>query len=499
MDTTDSSSPLVDQTGVFRRQLAAVVVDPSLGQEGDDPCWAVAATQPRRTSRRNAEKRADEGDGAASDPIAQERRALTQPPGPFVPIAPRDFAEAGLTESQGEALLLKLLLNRGTATGREMSDQVKLPFGVVDALLGAMKEARLVVYKSAVSLNDYLYESTELGQDSARRHAKHSTYFGAAPVPLADYVQSVAAQSVRNQLPKLDDLRKAFADLLLSTQRISQIGQAVNSGLGMFLYGDPGNGKTSIAERVTKAYGESVWIPRAINIWGEIVRLYDPSSHTALENQSADGLVEDREIDRRWVRILRPTIVVGGELTMENLELQFNPATGIAEAPIQLKSNCGTLVIDDFGRQRIHPEELLNRWIVPLEKRHDFITMASGRKIQVPFDQLVIFSTNLQPGNLVDEAFLRRIPYKIDVTDPTEEEFRELFTKIAATLELQCSPNMIDYVIDTHYKPTGRAMRFCHPHDLLHQVDTYCRFHELPKEVTTDALDAAIKNYFAML
>ena len=234
------------------------------------------------------------------------------------------------------------------------------------------------------------------------------------------------AQLLTTQHPTTEDLKRAFEDLVINARTLNRLGPAINSGRGLFLFGAAGNGKTSIAERVTKAFGEYIWIPRALGIDGEIIRLFDPSNHEEAPEEIGSGLLDDSKIDKRWVRIRRPTIVVGGELTMDNLEVTLNTSTGISEAPMQLKSNCGTLVIDDFGRQRMTTDELLNRWIVPLEKRYDFLNLPNGKKIQVPFDQLIIFSTNLEPKELVDEAFLRRIPYKIEVLDPSEDEFRDL-------------------------------------------------------------------------
>ncbi len=261
----------------------------------------------------------------------------------------------------------------------------------------------------------------------------------------------------------------------------------------------PGNGKTCIAERITRAYGLTVWIPRALNVFGEIVRLYDPSNHVQLPLTEGGGILADEKINAQWVRIQRPMIVVGGELTLESLEIRTDRNTGIAEAPLQLKSNCGTLVVDDFGRQRVSPAELLNRWIVPLEKRYDFLSVASGRKIQVPFDQFVVFSTNLEPKDLVDEAFLRRIPYKIDVCDPTEDEFRTLFLAQAKITRVECEPEHLDFLIDHCYRQPGRAMRFCHARDLLHQIEVYCEYLGEPLRLSPEAIVASAGNYFSMV
>ena len=337
----------------------------------------------------------------------------------FVPAEPDTLEEAELVVSEVEALILKLLNSRAEASGRDIAAHVKLPFRIIDPVLQNMKIDRLVAHRGASQINDYIYILTEIGRERASNLARASTYHGSAPVTLASYIVSVKAQSITKQQPTVADLEAAFSDLLINKKMFQRLGPAINSGRGLFLFGPPGNGKTSIAERITKTFGETIWLPRAIGIDGDILRLYDPSYHDEVPVEEESGLIDHRKIDKRWVRIKRPTIIAGGELTMDSLEVTLNTATGVSEAPMQMKSNCGTLVIDDFGRQRMSTDELLNRWIVPLEKRYDFLNLFSGKKIQVPFDQLIVFSTNLEPKDLVDDAFLRRIPYKIEVIDPS--------------------------------------------------------------------------------
>lgn len=485
----------------FRQQLAELIA--GHGPQSDELA-ALAMSPPLPPRYAEAETSPAPNQPAVQPPEAPARQTPTPPSSPaasptdFVPLEPESLARAGVTENQIEALLLKFLANCSTATGRETSEQIRLPFGIIRDLLRKMKDDRLVIYKGAAPMADYVYELTELGLDRARRHAAQCSYFGSAPVSLADYAASVHAQSIRKRHPTLAELRRALSDLLLSDELIGQLGQAVWSGLGLFLFGPPGNGKTSIAERVTKAFGETIWIPRAVSVLGEIIRLYDPMNHEALPEEPPTA-IRDRQVDRRWLRIRRPTIMVGGELRMESLELTVDKATGLSEAPLQMKSNGGTLVIDDFGRQRITPAELLNRWIVPLEKRYDYLNLASGRKTQVPFDQLVIFSTNLEPRDLVDEAFLRRIPYKIDVRDPTDEEFHDLFRRTAAQAGVEYHREPIERMLQENYKLTGRPLRFCHPRDLIHQIQVFCAFHGQPPAITIEALRAAVKNYFAMM
>ena len=316
---------------------------------------------------------------------------------------------------------------------------------------------------------------------------------------LEDYIQSVKAQSIHRHPPSHDDIAGVFSDLVLAETILDQVGQAIQAGHGFFLYGDSGNGKTSLAERVSRAFGQTIWIPRSLSVGGLIVRLYDPCNHVEVPPENKNGLYDQLKIDRRWIRIRRPTIIVGGELTMESLELQHNPYTKITEPSVQLKSNLGTLVIDDFGRQRMEPVELLNRWIVPLEKRHDYLSLSTGTKIEVPFDQLIIFSTNLEPRELVDEAFLRRIPYKINVGNPSEGEFRELMRMMAAEYAVDYRDDEVSAMIEKHYTGANRNFRCCHPRDLILQIVNYAAYNSKPVEMSAETFDVAVDNYFAVM
>ena len=437
------------------------------------------------------------GSDSANSPVLGLDEARTAS-APFVPTEPNTLEESGLTETTVEALVLKYLLANGDARGRQMAKHIRLSFGLLQDELMRMKMELLIGYKGNADMGDYLYELSTKGVEKARRYVEQSTYFGTAPVQLGDYIDSVQQQSVKGSSPKLEDMKRSLSDMVISDGVLSQIGQAMNEGRGMFLYGDPGNGKTCMAERLISCCDPYVWIPRTLIVTGDIIRLYDPACHEEAPLDEEDGLIETTKYDRRWIRIKRPTVVVGGELTMQQLDFAIS-GPGIVEAPVQLKSNGGALLIDDFGRQQISTSELLNRWIIPLEKGFDHLALPNGRQLQVPFEQVIIFSTNLDPAELVDEAFLRRIPYKIKVADPTEAQFRVLFTGLAHQRGIECPPQAVDYLLEKHFKPTGRPMRFCHPRDILRQVKNYCEFHDIPLAVTPQNIDEAVNNYFSGL
>ena len=420
--------------------------------------------------------------------------------GAFTPRQPRNLRETGISAAMIEKIIMKFMLQVGTETGRRIAAQLKLPFKVIEPMLKQLRSDKHIDLSGTTSTGDSEFGITDAGRDRARRYAEEGTYFGAVPVNLEDYTASVAAQTIAGQVVTKDDLQRAFKGLIINQAMMNRLGPAINSGRGMFLFGEPGNGKTSIAERVTGAFGSTVWIPRAICVEGEIIRIYDPGVHDEVDDQAQNtGLLDSLDIDRRWVQIKRPTIIAGGELTMDELEVSQNQQSKICESPLQVKSNCGTLVIDDFGRQKMPVDMLLNSWIVPLEKRYDFLNLPSGKKIQMPFDQLIVFSTNLEPKDLVDGAFLRRIPYKIEVPDPTEAEFRELCKIMCGVMKFDYDEAVIDYLVKTHYLAAERPFRLCQPRDLLLQVKNYCQYHTLPLSLSNAAFDAAVENYFSAM
>ncbi len=440
--------------------------------------------------------RTPSGQGGYAPPVKREN---VDDEGLFYPREPEDFKDARVTRSMVEELVVKYLLSAGEASFRSISDQIALPFSMVQDICVSLKAEQVLGYIDQSAVDGYICKLTEIGRERGQNYSEFCSYFGACPVDFDDYVASVTAQTINDQNPTQKDLERAFSDLLIDPKLMTRLGPAVNSGKGMFLFGYPGNGKTSIAERITAAFGPYVWIPRAITMDRDIVRVFDPMSHEEAPLDQGDGIMNSEDFDRRWVRIKRPTIVVGGELTMEHLEIQYNPQTGISEAPVQVKSNTGLLLIDDFGRQRMSVDELLNRWIVPLEKRYDFLNTSNGKKIQVPFDQLVVFSTNLEPKDLVDDAFLRRIPYKIEVENPSIENFVKLFQIMCKVYKFEWRPELIQNLLTKHYLPTNRPLRNCHPRDLLLQVQNYCKYLGRPIELSEEGLDFACDNYFSIM
>jgi predicted ATPase with chaperone activity len=416
----------------------------------------------------------------------------------FRPAEPKSIEETGLTAALIENLLLKYVLLIGSASGRQLADKLCLPFGLLDPIFQSLRQRQLLINSAAAQLGDFCYQLTDQGRQRARTSREQCGYLGAAPVPLDDYIVSVEAQTVRAEAPQKRHLTKAFSDISVEPDMFDMLGPAVNSGAGLFLYGAPGNGKTTLARRITMCFGSSIWIPRTITEDGQFIKLFDAACHEPISDANT-GLLKAAEYDRRWVKIRRPTVVVGGELTLDALEIRHDPTSNVSEASLQLKSNCGCLLIDDFGRQRMSPTDLLNRWIIPLENRHDFLTLATGKKIQVPFEQLIIFSTNLQPTDLADEAFLRRIPYKIEVGDPTREEFYALFKYIAKSLHCEFRQESVDHLVEKHYTRVGRPLRRCQPRDLMLQIRNYCVYNGLPVEMRPDYFDRVVPSYFTVV
>jgi hypothetical protein len=424
----------------------------------------------------------------ASKPVAQ----------PTPPPPPGTIEETGLHPDTLSQLLLKTLV-AGEATGTGLAEKLRLPYSVLDALVQHARVEKLVEVRGASGTGTaaYRYILTDLGRDRAMQFFEVSRYVGPAPVALAQYNAYVRACMAARPYVDRDTLATGFDQLIVNKAMFDQLGPAVNSGKSLFLYGAPGNGKTVVAEGIGRALGTEMYVPHAIDVDGQTITIFDPVNHVPLGGgDAATSVIATAVHDRRWEKIKRPVVVVGGELTLEMLDLTFNPIAKFYEAPIQMKANGGVFVVDDFGRQRIPPRDLLNRWIVPLESRVDFLTLHTGRKFEIPFNVLIIFATNLKPQSLADEAFLRRIPYKILAKNPTVDEYCKIFELICRKRQIPFDPVMVEYLTRKYYQPRKLQMRACHPRDLVEQVVNICRYQNRDLAITRELLDAACGSYF---
>jgi hypothetical protein len=418
-------------------------------------------------------------------------------PTPSAP--PSTLQETGLHPDTLAQLLLKTLI-AGEASGTMLAEKLRLPYSVLDSLIQHARVEKLVEVRGASGAGSagYRYALTDLGRDRASQFLEISRYVGPAPVPLAQYNAYVRACMAARPYVDRDRLATGFENLIVNKTMFDQLGPAVNSGKSLFLYGAPGNGKTVVAEGIGRALGDDMHMPHAIDVDGQVITMFDPVNHQLAGASAGRGesVITTAAFDRRWESVRRPVVVVGGELTLEMLDLTFNPIAKFYEAPIQLKANGGVFVVDDFGRQRIPPRDLLNRWIVPLESRVDFLTLHTGRKFEVPFNVLIVFATNLKPESLADEAFLRRIPYKILAKNPTVDEYCKIFELNCRRRNLSFDPVMIEYLNRKYYQPRRLQMRACHPRDLIEQVVDMCRYQGRQPNITRELLDAACASYF---
>ncbi len=413
--------------------------------------------------------------------------------------APTSLAETGLSEDLITQLVIKLLYFNANCTGVEIAHRVGLEFTVVESILETLKGSHQceVVGGGLLGAPSFRYRITDHGRRRAQLFLDNNQYVGAAPVPLSQYREYMTKfQQATREIVTPAAVRQAVSHLVLSDRVINQIGPAVTSGQSLFIYGAPGNGKTVIAQALHNLLEGTIAIPHAIEVEGHIIRLYNPTSHDPIPDDDADPWTSEARLDRRWVLCRRPKVMVGGELTMQSLDLAYSATTGFYNAPIQLLANGGLLVIDDFGRQVCSPREMLNRWIVPLESRVDFLMLQSGQKFELPFMTLIVFATNVRPGELVDEAFLRRIPYKIHADSPTVDDFKAIFASCCSTLGATAESGLVERLLIDYYRPRKIALRGCHPRDLIKQALSLASYLNRPPHLTTELLEAACDSYF---
>lgn len=428
------------------------------------------------------------------DPPPTDEEARPQLHNSFFPTQPTTIEDTGLNRTFLTEHFLRILYNKGRATGRDMADAMALFYSIVEQViidLRNIEQIDIIGQRGFGDLN-YEYVLTPRGMEAAQAAMGKTQYAGPCPVPIDRWIESVHAQTVKNVKVTRKNIRDAFEGLVIDESILNMVGPAVNSGSSVMLFGYPGNGKTTIAERITHLMGDDVFIPYTVYADGAVIKMYDAIVHEPPRHP----LPDDAEFDKRWIRISRPVVVVGGELTLEQLNLIYNETSKIYEAPFQMKANCGIFLIDDFGRQQVRVFDLLNRWIVPLEKRYDYLNTVTGQKMQIPFDQLIMFSTNLDPKDLGDEALLRRIKFKFEIIDPTEEQWREIWKIMCKVRKIPFDERGIDYLVEKWYRPDERPFRMCQPRDIIDQMVSIAKYNMETPSLTADLLDSACLTYF---
>lgn len=416
-----------------------------------------------------------------------------------VPQQPLEPADTGLDAQFLLLFVLKTLYVYGQDTARQLAETTRLHDDVIDAILQDAKDKRLVEVLGLTTARPQVYRwsLSDLGRKWAIDALEQCQYTGPAPVPLADYQVQVVKQSIANERVTPESLERALAHLVLPPGTVGRMGPAVNSGRAILFYGAPGNGKSSFAEAIGRSFTQTIFIPHAVHVDGQIIKIFDPTVHEPCAAPTADGDDAGSSSvaqDPRWVRCRRPVILTGGELTLEMLDLTFDPVSKYYEAPAHIKAVGGLFIIDDFGRQRVRPQDLLNRWILPLERRVDFLTLHTGKKLQMPFDQLVVFSTNFPPKELMDEAGLRRIPYKFHMAAPTRDEYETIFFRVCDSRNIEVPPEVLAYLFGTFYPATGTPVSCAHPRFLMDHVVARCNFAAEPPRLTLELLCEALQN-----
>ena len=404
--------------------------------------------------------------------------------------APATVEQTGIRRKFLEDLALKTVYLLGEVSLRELAEHMQINLRIVEELFQRLRKDQLCQV-TGMTGGVHRIVTTSEGKTRAIELLTHSQYVGAVPVSLDEYIARVTAQSVRHLDVDQAHLLRSFEHLVLPKETLTQLGTAVVSGKSIFLYGPSGTGKTTVAENLWRLFTtDEIWVPHAVEIDGQVITVYDPVLHRPVERpEGSNG-------DGRWVLCHRPRVVVGGELTIEMLDLQYNPSTKVYAAPVQMKASNGLLIIDDFGRQRVSPEELLNRWVVPLDRGIDFLTLSGGRKIEIPFDMVVVFATNLDPSTLVDEAFLRRIQTKIRLDTISDEDFHEITRRVCANLKLEYKPEIVDRLIETITRDLHQQLRACQPRDIVQQVVWTAKFQKKDPRLDEDSVGLAVRTYF---
>jgi len=443
-----------------------------------------------------------EDSGVASGLALLSRQALADAQseaGPVVPPAPETLEDTGLAASVLQQLILKMFYQQGEMLGRELSEKMGLKFSLIEGVIDLFKHQRFLEAKKSLGMGNstVLFALTDTGRKQAREYMDSNQYTGPAPVPLHQYTHLVRRQRRADGWLTPEALRHTYRRMVVTPRTLAQIGPAVSSGNSFLIYGQPGNGKTFLAEALINVDDSCVYVPHALDCQGTIVQVYDPLYHQPVDDAEEQSVfATGPQHDRRWIKCRRPFIVTGGELTLEMLDLNYNSTSKVYDAPYQLKANNGIYLIDDFGRQQCTPAEVLNRWIVPMERRVDYLKFNSGGKITVPFEAFLIFSTNLNPEQLGDEAFLRRIQYKMLLRSPDEREFVTIFQRFCESRSLPHHDGLIARFIEKHYRKVQRPFRRCHPRDVLSHAIDLINFEKLPFQLTDDLMDRAFESCF---
>ena len=411
----------------------------------------------------------------------------------FTPHIPNNLEETNLETGFITDLILKHCVFLKKFNMTDLSNKTKLPPSLILEIVTELRRDRFIeVAKGDISLAASEYALTDAGINRALQCLEECRYTGPAPVSLEEYRYAIGIQTIKSIEITEEHLKSVFSKFVLSDDKLKTYGPAINSTKPIFLYGPPGNGKTTIAELIGDALPDEVYIPYAVLAGNQVIIVYDQVNHRAINKDD-----DDNHLDRRWIKIKRPVVIAGGELTLKTLDLNFNQDSKYYEAPLQMKANNGLFIVDDFGRQIVDPQTLLNRWIIPLDRQIDFLTLHTGMKFEIPFDQLVIFATNLPPKKIADDAFLRRLRYKIRVDYPTKDEYRNIFKKICDSNLIQYDEEAFNYLIHK-YESSKRNLSCCDPRNLIDQIIDFASFDNKPPVLTKAFLDKVWENYFVL-